>query len=99
MQEFVIAMENETGEVCFYYLFNFYGILLCRNNTLWVKLIFAFMHALCVDNTGQFMHGSFIVFSAKMKEGEKDNWARCPQQVCKTVFCLAFISILKMIDF
>ena len=25
MQEFLIAMENETGEMCFYYLFNFMG--------------------------------------------------------------------------
>ena len=64
MQEFIIAMENETGEMYFYYFSVFYGILLCRNHTSWIKLIFAFMHALCVDNTGQFIHGSFIVFSS-----------------------------------
>ena len=26
MLEFIIAMENEAGEMCFYYLFNFIGL-------------------------------------------------------------------------
>ena len=86
MLEFIIAMENETGEMCFYYLFIFYGILLCGNDTSWAK-IYICIYALCVDNTGQFMTGSFIVLvpkTKKMKPTMKSTGARCPWQVCKT---------------
>ena len=77
----------------------FYGILSCRNHTSWIKLIFAFMHALCVDNTGQFMHGSFIVFSSKTEKEKKPTGARLPWQVCKTGVLFSILLIWKMIDF
>ena len=40
MLQFFTTMENEAGEMCSLYLFSFHGILLCGNNTIWVKLTF-----------------------------------------------------------
>ena len=62
--EFLIAMENETGEMCSI-ISSIYGISLCKNNTSWVKLIVALMHAICMDNIGQFVTCSLIVLMPK----------------------------------
>ena len=35
---FLIAMENETGETCFYYMFNIYGYYYAENNKSWKNL-------------------------------------------------------------
>ena len=32
MQEFLIAMENEAGETCFYYLFNLWDIIMQKQH-------------------------------------------------------------------
>ena len=64
MLEFIIAMENETGEVCLYYLFKFLWDFIMWKHHL-VGKIYICIHALCVDTTGQFMTGSFIVLVPK----------------------------------
>ena len=52
-----------------------------------VKFIFVFIHALCVDNTGQFMHGSFIVLVPKQKRPKTQLGQGAPGRYGKLVFC------------
>ena len=72
MQEFIIAMENKTGEMCFYYLFTFMGHYYVKEKKKEVmeKFILAFIYALFVDNTWLFMIGSFIVLVSKERRNQ-----------------------------
>ena len=61
------GIHNCHGKRCrwgmfFYYSFNCYQILLCRNNKSWSNFIWAFIYVLFVDNTGLFTIGLLYCF-------------------------------------
>ena len=64
MLEFIIAMENETGETCFYYLFTYYVETTPHGQNLHSCIMW--------DNTGQFMTGFFIVSVQKQKGRKRE---------------------------
>ena len=78
MQEFLIAMENETGETCFYYLFNFMGYYYVQKQHLVGKIDIC-IHAcsMCVQYRTIY-DLFFYCFSAKMEKKEKNNWGQVP---------------------
>ena len=95
-------MENETGEIFFYYLFTFMGYYYAKKGKKKVleQFTLAFIYALFVDNTGPFMIGSFTTLVLRERKRRRSQpGPDAPGRCVKWVFCLAFFSILKMIDF
>ena len=79
MLEFQSDVDKDAGEVCFYYSFNCYVILLCGNNKSWSNFIWAFIYVLFVYNTALFMIGPLYCFRAKMeKKMSQKDWGQRP---------------------
>ena len=85
MQEFITAMENQAGEMCFLYFFNIMGYYYAEYNKSW-KIICGLIYRLYLDNTGLFMTDSVYCSSTKSKKKKKKERRRRrhPGKVGKT---------------
>ena len=99
MLEFLIAMENETGEMCFYYLFNLWDIYMQKQHLV-VKIDIC-IHACIMCGQYRTVYDLFIYcFSAKMEKKEKNQpGPSAPSRCVELVFCSAFFQFLRMMDF
>ena len=91
MQEFLIAMENEVGEKCFYYPFNLWDIILWKQHLVGKIDICIHLGIMCGEY--RIIYDLFIYcFSAKMEKKKNPTGTKHPQQVCKTgiLFSISF---------
>ena len=95
MLEFIIAMENEAGEMCFFCLVSCYEILLCGKITgcaaiyIWIKSE--------ITQDGLFLRFFFYCFSMTAKKEEEGKEGGHPQKVCTTGVFLPSALILKLL--